>query len=166
MDTDCCCLVARSCPALVQPHGSRPTRLLCPGDFPGKNTGVGSHFLLPGSFRPRDWTHISCLAGELDSLAMSYLGSPLDIDASKEITETLPWALFPYLKLPLAFTLFRPLNRNKHGPRGLGSNGIGLSLFVPACCGLQLVSLTIEDEHMFNNALSSTIRSGLPPATS
>ena len=26
--------------------GSQPTRLLCPWDFPGKNTGVGCHFLL------------------------------------------------------------------------------------------------------------------------
>ena len=28
------------------PHGLQPTRLLCPWDFPGKNTGVGCHFLL------------------------------------------------------------------------------------------------------------------------
>ena len=28
------------------PHGQQPTRLLCPLDFPGKNTGVGCHFLL------------------------------------------------------------------------------------------------------------------------
>ena len=25
-------------------------KLLCPGDFPGKNTGVGCHFLLQGIF--------------------------------------------------------------------------------------------------------------------
>ena len=30
----------------LQPHGLQPTRLLCPWDFPGKNTGVGYHFLL------------------------------------------------------------------------------------------------------------------------
>ena len=29
-----------------QPHGLSATRLLCPWDFPGKNTGVGCHFLL------------------------------------------------------------------------------------------------------------------------
>ena len=34
----------------LQPHGLWPTRLLCPWDFPGKNTGVGSHFLLQGIF--------------------------------------------------------------------------------------------------------------------
>ena len=30
----------------VQPHGLQPTRLLCPWDSPGKNTGVDCHFLL------------------------------------------------------------------------------------------------------------------------
>ena len=29
-----------------RPHGLQPTRLLCPWDFPGKNTGVGCHCLL------------------------------------------------------------------------------------------------------------------------
>ena len=31
----------------VRPHRRQPTRLPCPWDFPGKNTGVGCHFLLP-----------------------------------------------------------------------------------------------------------------------
>ena len=30
----------------VQPHRQQPTRLLCPWDSPGKNTGMGCHFLL------------------------------------------------------------------------------------------------------------------------
>ena len=30
----------------VRPHRRQPTRLLCPRDSPGKNTGVGCHFLL------------------------------------------------------------------------------------------------------------------------
>ena len=30
----------------LQPHGLWPARLFCPWDFPGKNTGVGCHFLL------------------------------------------------------------------------------------------------------------------------
>ena len=33
------------CPTL-RPHRGQPTRLLCPWDSPGKNTGVGCHFLL------------------------------------------------------------------------------------------------------------------------
>ena len=31
----------------VRPHRQQPTRLLRPWDSPGKNTGVGCHFLLP-----------------------------------------------------------------------------------------------------------------------
>ena len=33
-------------PDSLQPHGLQPTRLLCPWNFPGKDTGVGNHFLL------------------------------------------------------------------------------------------------------------------------
>ena len=38
-------LVAQSCPTL-----SEPARLLCPWNLPGKNTGVGCHYLLQGIF--------------------------------------------------------------------------------------------------------------------
>ena len=34
----------------LQPHGLWPASLLCPWDFPGKNPGVGCHFLLQGIF--------------------------------------------------------------------------------------------------------------------
>ena len=46
----CCCLVAKSCLTLLRPCGQEPARLLCPWDFPGKNTEVGCHFLLKGMF--------------------------------------------------------------------------------------------------------------------
>ena len=42
-------LVAQSCLTL-QPHELKPVRLLCPWVFPGKNSGVGCHFLLQGIF--------------------------------------------------------------------------------------------------------------------
>ena len=34
----------------LRPHWLKLTRLLCPWDSPGKNTGVGCHFLLQGIF--------------------------------------------------------------------------------------------------------------------
>ena len=34
----------------LQHHGLWPTTLLCPWDSPGKNTGVGWHFLFQGIF--------------------------------------------------------------------------------------------------------------------
>ena len=33
----------------------KPTRLLCPCDFPGKSTRVGCHFLLQGIFPTKGW---------------------------------------------------------------------------------------------------------------
>ena len=42
----CCCCVASVVSDSVRPHRWKPTRLRCPWDSPGKNTGVGCHFLL------------------------------------------------------------------------------------------------------------------------
>ena len=41
-----CALFAQSCP-----HGLQPVKLLCPWDFPGKNTGVSYHAFLQGIFQ-------------------------------------------------------------------------------------------------------------------
>ena len=51
-------LVAKSCLTL---HN---LMLFCPWDFPGKNTGVGSHFLLQGIFLTQESNPVSsALAG-------------------------------------------------------------------------------------------------------
>ena len=42
----CCCYVASVVSDSVRPHRRQPTRLPRPWDSPGKNTGVGCHFLL------------------------------------------------------------------------------------------------------------------------
>ena len=55
-----CVLSHFSHECLLQRYGLLPTRLLCPWDSPGKNTGVGCHVLLQGIFQPRDHTLISC----------------------------------------------------------------------------------------------------------
>ena len=46
----CCvlCSVTSVTSDSLRPHGLQPTRLLCPWDSPGKNTGVGCHALLQG----------------------------------------------------------------------------------------------------------------------
>ena len=61
------CIITRilTCSAVfnsLRTHGLQLSRLLCPWNFPGKNTGVGCHFLLQGFVptRPRDWTSVSC----------------------------------------------------------------------------------------------------------
>ena len=42
----CCCQVASVVSDSVRPHRWQPTRLPRPWDSPGKNSGVGCHFLL------------------------------------------------------------------------------------------------------------------------
>ena len=63
--------------ASLRPYGLWPTRLLCPRNFPGKNTGVGCHFLLQGTFP--SWGSNPSLLWLLhwptDSLSLSHLGS-------------------------------------------------------------------------------------------
>ena len=46
----CCCLVSKSCPFFATSWTSWTTRLPCPWNFPGRNTGVDCHFLLQGIF--------------------------------------------------------------------------------------------------------------------
>ena len=43
-------LVPQLCLTLCEPQGLEPTRLLCPWDTPGKNTGVGCRSLLQEIF--------------------------------------------------------------------------------------------------------------------
>ena len=42
-------------PNSSRPHGLQPARFLCPGDSPGKNTGVGCYALLQRSFPTQGW---------------------------------------------------------------------------------------------------------------
>ena len=46
----CCCLLTSVMSDSLQPYGLWPSRLLCPWNFPGQNTGVGCHVLLQGIF--------------------------------------------------------------------------------------------------------------------
>ena len=54
------------------PCGLQPTRFLCPWDYPGKNTGVGCHFLLLGIFLIQE----SNLHWQVNFLPLESLGKP------------------------------------------------------------------------------------------
>ena len=45
-----------------QSREPEPTTLLCPWNFPGRNTGVGCHFLLQGFFLTQDPTWVSWIS--------------------------------------------------------------------------------------------------------
>ena len=67
----CCCLVAKLCLTIS-------IRLLCPQDFPGKNTGVGGHFLLQEIF-PTQGSTPHLLHYQAGSLLLSHQGGPIHI---------------------------------------------------------------------------------------
>ena len=53
---------AKSCQSCstLRSHGLKPTRLLCPWDSPGKNTGVDCHPLLQGLLWLKEKTCVFC----------------------------------------------------------------------------------------------------------
>ena len=68
-----CCLVTKLCPTVLQSHG-----LLCLGDSPGGNIGVGCHFLLQGIFLTQGLNlYLLCLMRCRRTLyPLSHQGSP------------------------------------------------------------------------------------------
>ena len=72
----CVCAQSLSHSDSLQPHGLQPTRLLCPWDFPGKNTGWVPKPSSRASSQPRDWTCVlHLLHWQADSLPLRHLGS-------------------------------------------------------------------------------------------
>ena len=73
----CCSKVASVVSDSVRPHRRQPTRLRHPWDFPGKNTGVGCHFLLQ-CMKVKSESEVteSCLT----------LGDPMDYNLSGSST--------------------------------------------------------------------------------
>ena len=79
----CCCAQPLSCVWLFATLWTIPARLLCSWGFPGKNTGVGCHFLLQGNFPTQGSSpHLLCLLHwQADSLPLAppcgaYLNRP------------------------------------------------------------------------------------------
>ena len=74
----CVCMCTLSHMQLCDPVDYRvppgPTRLLCPWNFPSKNTGVGCHVLLQGIF-PTQGLSPQLLHWQ-DSLPLCHLGNP------------------------------------------------------------------------------------------
>ena len=71
----------------LQPHGLWPTRLLCPWDFPGKNTGLGCHSFLQRIF-PTQGLNPCLLHWQAYSLPLSHQGSPKSFLTLSDIIST------------------------------------------------------------------------------
>ena len=77
-------------------------RLLCPWDFPGKNTGAGCHFLLQGIFPTRDQTQDSCISckGRCFTTAPYILNIPSSVLHSCKVIHQRPSFHFPFNHSP------------------------------------------------------------------
>ena len=80
-------LLSKGLKSLLQNQNSKASILFCPWDFPGKNTGVGCHFLLQGIF-PTQGSNLHLLHWQADPF------SPQG-NAHKHINSHKLWTGFP-----------------------------------------------------------------------
>ena len=76
----CACMLSRV-PLLATPW--TVAHQAPPWEFPCKNTGVPSHFLLWGSSQPRDWTCISCISRRIYYCTTVPPGKPMVKDSAE-----------------------------------------------------------------------------------
>ena len=80
-----CCKVTSVVSDYVRPRRRQPTRLPCPWDSPGKNTGLGCHFLL------------QCMKVKSESeVAQSYLTLSDPIDCSYQTPPSMGFSRLEY----------------------------------------------------------------------
>ena len=70
----------------LQPHGLWPIRFLCPWDYPGRNTGVGSHSLLQGIFLTQGLNShlVHLLHWQVSSLPLTPPGKPFILNTLRQ----------------------------------------------------------------------------------
>ena len=103
----------------VRPHRRQPTRLLCPWGFPGKNTGVGYHFLLQGIF-PSQRSNSGLLHCRLIlyPLSVLWLVAQLCWTLSKLLDCSLPgFSVHDILQLRILEWVAMPSSRESSHPR-------------------------------------------------
>ena len=101
------CLVAKLCLTL-QPHG-----FICPWDSPGKNTGVGCHFLLQGILPVQVLNPclLCLLLWQADSLPLSHLGSLIPSTGTLILRYM---SVCVFISLPKVFCLILQISMNHH----------------------------------------------------
>ena len=167
------------------PYGLLPARLLCPWDSPGKNTGVGCHFLLPGIFLAQGWNpHL--LHWQANSLPLSHQWSPRRQDTEpvkiywfepeklyqckQKWSDHTEWeaefCIFPNQFYILVFSLPEMSVKKTHDSflkslmHNFFDHFLSLAIVwttVPQVCGTYLSTLDLYDEHGHISFLNSYI---------
>ena len=89
-------------------HVFQAARLLCLGDFPGKNTGVGCHFLLQGISLTQGLNscllHLPALAGEFFTTSATWEEHILPYKYLKNMKQFIEKAFSPeYMAIAVAY---------------------------------------------------------------
>ena len=96
-----CVCVCSAMSDSLQPCGLKPASFLLPWDFPGKDTGLGCHFLLQRIFltwgsleslKSRDLLSLLSPHWQAGSLPLCHLGSP-DLYLPRKQKGDTPWSL-------------------------------------------------------------------------
>ena len=110
----------------VRPNGWQPTRLSCPSDSPGKNTGVGCHFLLQ-CMKVKTESEVAQLYPTLhDPMDCSLPGSPIHGIFQAEVLE---WGA-------IAFSILSPINHPKAEAKPTLQYETSCSYVSPQCFAL------------------------------
>ena len=126
----------------VRPHRRQPTRLPCPWDSPGKNTGVGCHFLLQ-CMKVKSESEVAQLCPTLsDPMDCSLPGSFIHGSFQARVLEwvaiafsiTISWSLFRFMSI-------EPMMASNH--------------LILCCCLLPSIFPSIR---VFSNELALCIR--------
>ena len=111
-------------PNSLWPHRLYPTRLLCPWNSPGKNTGVGLHSILQGNFLTQGSKLGLCHCWQI-LYHPSHQGSPQPVHS--------PVVMDPRLRLLMAETQDTNPLWCPDGKRTAASRGVQGSLGPPTC---------------------------------
>ena len=88
----------------LQPCGLQSARLLCPQDFPGKNTGVGCHALLQGNL-PNPEIELRSPALQSDSLPSEPPGKPIYIYTLSSLSKLIHMRILQIVSQQLKFVV-------------------------------------------------------------
>ena len=105
------------------PHGPQPARLLSPWDFPGKNTGVGCHYLLQGVFPTQRLNPalLHLLHWQADSVPLMPLWKPENVHKYSKKKKNITEGISNKKEVNIAWSRSVPLIQRKPGERSLTS---------------------------------------------
>ena len=138
----------------LQPYGLQPARLLCPWDFPGKNTGMGCHCLFQGivvNGSPNTWEVggnlrvRSTVGWKAESCPCGLQATPASgLAPAFPVTWTLCVHLFLTDETP-GTRLCKPTGVQAVGPPSLGHVPRDSTQDTCSCCSVTKSCLTLWD---------------------